>query len=367
MKLLHVIASLELGGAEALLKDLAIFFKKEGIDITIIVLMKKEDSVIMEQLKRSKIDVIYCPVPKKISFRNILFLTKHLMRNKYDIIHTHLTWDIYILAFLNLLFRNKLALITTEHSTMFRRRDNWFVRSFSLEKFVYQQYARVICISQEVFSRHAEQGLTLEKKCVVINNGVDLSRFSCDYNVHFRLNGPIIICVGTLCENKDQFTLIRAISHIPNVKLWLVGDGPSREDLENLILQLQLQEKVFLLGKRSDIPDLLKKCTIYVQPSYHEGFSIAMIEALASGLPIVASNVPGMKEIVQDADLLFPFGDEKALAEIIARLLSNPSYLTRLSDENVKKAQKYSINETVKQYCKLYMEVIKKNNRVDNV
>jgi len=361
MRILHVILELGIGGAEILLKDLAIYFKKKNIETTIIVLMHV-DSHIAQFLIDNGIKVIYCPQSKKFSFRNVIFLLNHLKNNHYDIVHAHLTWEQYTLALINFFLKKSLPLIATDHNAVMPRRDNFFVKIFSLEKWMYNHYRKIICVTPDVYESLTAYLPSIKKKCKVIVNGINLQKFSADYFVDSRIIKPVILCIGTLCARKDQLTLVKAIKLMDgDVKLWLVGDGPGYAKIKNAVTELNLEDKVFLLGQSNEIPELIKQATIYVQPSRYEGFGIAILEAMAGGLPIVASNVNGLHELIDNVSLFFSVGNENELANIVNKIIHNPGLLKELSDKSQAKARQYSIEKTADLYIDTYKEVITKN------
>ena len=198
----------------------------------------------------------------------------------------------------------------------------------------------------------------LKDKVVIIKNGINVDFFKAKYDASLRMRERIILCVGTLSRVKDQFTLIKALVLVDKAKLWLVGDGPTKKDVMNLIEQLGLQDRVLLLGKRVDVHDLLDKAVLYVQPSLFEGFGIAMLEAMASGVPVIGSNGAGMLELLKDVGMTFTVGDEKELACNINLLLNDSKLLNHMSVKGKNKADEYSIATTVDEYLRLYKMVI---------
>ena len=363
MKILHVIRNLDVGGAEILLKQLVILFKKKGHDVSVMTVLPDSCSYIAEVLLQNGINIIRCPAKTQNSIvdavKNLVFLVDHFRRCHYDVVHTHLTLDLYNLALVNFLLRRKLKLITTEHNTVFTRRDKAIIKLFQLEKFVYSFYSQVICITDIVQDYLVKKLPFLEKKCTVIDNGIDLTEFSNCYDPYLKLNIPVILCIGSLCQRKDQATLIRAVGLVKGLKLWLVGDGPSKTEFERLIKELNLEDVVILFGERCDIAYLLNQATIYVQPSLYEGFGIAILEAMCSGVPIISSNGPGMAKLVDGVGEFFPVGDTKALSELITHLLKHPEMLLNMSKKGMIKAQQYSILKTADEYLKLYSTVIR--------
>jgi len=365
LKILYTIPTLGVGGAEILLRDLAIFFKNKGHDVSVMTLLPDADDFITMDLLSNRIKIIRCPAKKRYNLfcilKNIIFLIRHFKNHYYDIIHTNLTWDLYNLAAVNFFVKNKLRLITTEHNTIVPRRDNFFIRMFDLERIIYKQYLTVVCITKEVKHNLLRALPFLEQKLLVVENGVDLMKFCDSYIAKIRVENPIILCVGTLQERKDQYTLLRAANILKNITVWLVGDGPDRAQIESLVKSLKLQNRVFLLGKRNDIPAILSQATIYVQPSLYEGFGLAVLESMAAGLPVVGTYNIGLGELIDDVGLSFPVGDEIALAKIIENLLNDPDLLQQMSKKSQQKAARYAQDIMANKYLEIYINKTKES------
>ena len=168
-------------------------------------------------------------------------------------------------------------------------------------------------------------------------------------------NAKIVIQVARFFEPKDHKTVIRALTYLPeNVKLLLVGDGNLKTESEIVVNELQLQKRVQFLGVRTDVLALLKTADIIVLSSKHEGLSLSCIEGMASGKPFVASNVPGLKDVVENAGILFPLGDEKALADTVTKLLSDDNYYHQTVANCQQKANAFDIYKMVDSYINLY-------------
>ena len=180
-----------------------------------------------------------------------------------------------------------------------------------------------------------------------------------DFFPEFNENEKFVIQVSSYHPPKDQQTLIRAISLLPeNIKLLLAGDGVTRKDCELLVASLELEKRVFFLGLRMDIPNLLKNVDIVVLSSRYEGLSLSSIEGMASGKPFIASDVPGLSEIVGGAGLLFQVGNEKELAENIAKLLSDKEYYSSIVESCQKRAEEFDIQSMVNKHINLYNSIL---------
>ncbi|MDE6409960.1 MAG: glycosyltransferase [Muribaculaceae bacterium] len=347
MKILHIIPSLEIGGAQKLLTDLIPLQSQEN-EIGVLVL-KKEATNFEKLIKESKIQFISLNVENFYSLSNIFKIKANL--KEWDIIHVHLFPTLYWVALASIGLKKKL--VYTEHSTHNKRRDKSFFRP--IERFIYSRYNSILCISNQT-KENLIKWLRPKstEKFHVIENGIDLNKFS----PNSEAKNNEIIMVSRFAEMKDQETLIKAMKYVNSeVYLSLVGDGPNRKNCERIAKEEGVNERVKFLGAQSDIPTLLSKAYIGVQSSKWEGFGLTAIEYMASGLPIVCSNVPGLSQIVGDAGLKFEVGDSEKLAEQINRLISDVELYNKLKERGLKVAKKYSINSMNKKYLDIYTQL----------
>ena len=144
---------------------------------------------------------------------------------------------------------------------------------------------------------------------------------------------------AALKQQKDHRTILRALQNLSGVRLLLVGDGPLRGELEELARSLGVSSRVSFLGRRTDVANVLKASDIYVHSTNSDGFGIAACEAMAAGLPVIASDVPGLADVVRGAGVLFPVGDHAALAREIQELLASPERRRQMSKASRRRAQ----------------------------
>jgi glycosyltransferase involved in cell wall biosynthesis len=182
-----------------------------------------------------------------------------------------------------------------------------------------------ICVSEQELAAGLEAGACRRESSVVIHNAVDVA--AAPRSGHDR-PVPRLIAVGRLKAPKDFMTLVRALAELPagSFQGLIVGDGPDRAEVEAEIRRLGLEENVVLAGERSDVPELLAASDVFVLSSRSEGLPVSVLEAMAAELPVVASAVGGLAELVEDGvtGLLVPAGDERALAEALGRLVEDP-------------------------------------------
>lgn len=353
MKILQVITSLRTGGAEKLIVDMVPRYRERGYDVDVL-LFDGERTPFREELEHLGVKVldlgrgsVYSPLKL---FRLLPFL------RKYDIVHTHNTAP-QLFAAVGSVFC-PVVLVTTEHSTSNRRRDwKW---NAPVDRWMYGRYDKIICISDKVKENLATY-LGVDKNMVTIYNGIDCAKYGrAKPYQELRESGKVIVTmVAGFRYQKDQDTLIKAVARLPeNYELWLIGDGERRQVLENLAIGKGVSDRVQFWGIRDDIPEMLKTSDIIVMSSHWEGFGLAAVEGMAVGNPVVASNVPGLAEVVGRAGVLFPHGDDKVLADMISRLVNDEVYYHHVADRCRSRAAHYDISYTVNAYLKVYNEMI---------
>lgn len=352
MKTLHIITSLELGGAEKLLLDLIPTQKKQGIEVELLVLDTKGEKF-LEEYKKRDIKVHTLKANDKFSLKNPFEISKIIKDNRFDIVHAHLIhaqiWT-SVARYLN----KKVVYITTEHSTHNRRREKWIYKF--LDKFIYNSFDKVIAIS-EATARELVKWVGLNiKKIEIIPNGVSLRSFMGKAK---ERKGNNLIMVSRFHPSKDHLTVVRAMEKLPkNYTLTFVGEGETQETVKREVLMLNLGDRVQFLGYSNSVPALLKRSDIAIQSSNFEGFGLSALEAMASGTPIVASDVEGLANVVGDSGLLFKLGDVNNLVEKIMSLEDRDFYFEK-SRAGIKKSLTYSIEGTAKKYIDVYKEELK--------
>jgi glycosyltransferase involved in cell wall biosynthesis len=229
-----------------------------------------------------------------------------------------------------------------------------------------------VTVSHEQRAFHAEIGLP-EQRMTVIHNGIDVNRFdssqearwSARQRLGLSLEAPIIGMTANFSVNKNHTLLLQALvkirESIPNVHCLLIGDGPTRRSIESMTHQMGLAEAVSFLGIRSDLPDLLSALDVFVLTSLSESFSLAIVEAMACGKPVVATDSGGPKEIVLDGETgyLVPHEEPSVLAEKITLLLVSPVLAQRLGQAGRQRAVQYfSLDKMVAAREAFYLKLV---------
>jgi sugar transferase (PEP-CTERM/EpsH1 system associated) len=261
--------------------------------------------------------------------------------------------------------------------------SNWKYLLF--RKFMRFFIHRYIAVSKDLESWLKARVGVRESRVTQIYNGVDHSRFAPETVKPLALlpaqwqslDGILVAgTVGRLTPVKDQQLLLRAVAHLresdpdlsERLRLIIVGDGPLYPQLNELIEQLALRDSVWMAGDRQDVPDLLQAMDVFVLPSLGEGISNTVLEAMASGLPVIATAVGGNVELVeQDFNgSLIPTGDHVALAVALAALLKNDEDRTR-QGENARQrvCHRFDWDRTVDAYLHVYDELLGRASAAD--
>lgn len=353
LRILHVITNLQTGGAEKLMVDLLPAFRDKGFQVELAI-FDGADTPFLQALERQGIKIhkfsiggsVYSPV-------HILRL-RRLMRN-FDIVHTHNTSPQYFAALAALGTHKRL--VTTEHNTFNRRRS---YKIFKLiDSFIYKKYSYVICISDA--AKDSLENFIGRNKTVIqtIYNGVNTDFFiEAENKESLQRDEKRILMVAAFRQQKDQPTLIRALTHLPSeFHLYLAGDGEFRPSCEALARDLSISDRTHFLGLRSDIPSLLHKSDYVVMSSHYEGLSLSSVEGMCSGSPFIASDVNGLREVVAGHGILFPEGDDCALANIILDLDSDPQKYSDIANRCICRAREFDISRMIDAYSNLYLSL----------
>lgn len=345
MNVVHIINSLpKIGGAERLILDLSCSCKPKRLKV---ITWLNEDISMCDQDIYETLEVIAL---RPFSFTMLKQAIKWIC--KADILHVHLFPSLYIAAFL------PKPKVYTEHNTWNKRRAHRALQI--LEKIFYFQYDQVIAISEATRSALVDWISPKIVPISIVNNGVSLDRFSMlKRSIKIDSQRINIGMAGSFTDQKNQDVLVRALPRLPkNVYLIFAGDGPRRFEVEQLAYNLGVDNRVLFLGNVNDMPSYYNDIDIYIQSSHWEGFGLTVVEAMASGLPCLGSNVPGLSEVIGDGQALFDNNDIEKLTSLIKKLIVSNADYERYSKFSLDRASKFSIDNTLYNYEKIYRGVI---------
>ena len=362
MKVLHVINSLGIGGAEKLITETIPLYNKAGITADL-ALLRGAETHFLEELRNKNCCKIY--ILGKSSPYNPLFIFQliKIFRN-YELVHAHLFPSTYFCILAKLFSRISIKVIFTEHSTSNRRFRNKNLKS--INAWFYKQFDEIICITEGVKAQVLKQTKIRENKLIVINNGVDIQKYKEAESLNRKSLHPslqnedfLLVQVSSFRPQKDQITLIKALSFLPqNIKLLLVGEGNLKENCNNLVKEMALENRILFFGNRTDVASILKTCDVIVLSSVYEGLSLSSIEGMASGRPFVASNVLGLKEIVSGAGILFEQGNCEELAAVVLHLSQSQEFYKATVKACQKRASDFDITKMINEHFTLYHNLL---------
>lgn len=361
MKILHIITSLELGGAEKLLTELVPYQKSKGNFVKVMIL-SDVGAVFKKELEERGVEVLVSKSNSIKSPLNIFSILNEIKKEDYDIVHAHLVHAQYWTRVAKILDGKKRKYITTEHSTSNRRRDSKLMKS--LDRFIFGGFDKIVSIS-EATQKSLQDWLGRDGNSFeIIYNGIDISEFekSEPYKkseLGIKDDDYLLMMVSRFHQSKNQLGVAEALMWLPvKYKLVFVGDGSTEESVKKYCQDNNLINRVKFLGMRKDIPRLLKTADIVIQYSFFEGFGITAVEAMASEKPVIASNVPGLSQVVEDAGLLVDVKNSKELAKIILSLRNEEMY-REVSKRCFERSKKYSIEWCANNYLDLYERELK--------
>ncbi|MGL5937584.1 MAG: glycosyltransferase [Phocaeicola sp.] len=364
MKILQIINNLGSGGAEKLIAEFAPVMQNRGNKVEVLLLQRK-GSLYIEQLEKAGVKVTCLSESSLYSLKHIWSIRQFIRKGKFDIVHVHIFPALYFAGLASFLGIGQAKLFFTEHNTTNRRMENPLFAI--IDKFIYSRYKVVISITPDVCSNIKKHLSGIKCKHTVVLNGINLSLFTLpqktgrkDLNIeNINEESYLFTMVGRFTEQKDQATLIHSIKKLPaHTHLLLLGEGALKEDLEDLVISLELSQRVHFLGFRADIPDVLRLSDVGVLSSNWEGMPLSAIEIMAAGIPFVGSCVPGIEDLVKakedGAGILFTRGNSDELAEILNNLLTDKGLYQKVAKACKERSKEYSVERMVDGYLEVY-------------
>lgn len=367
MRILHINSARTFGGGERHTADLANALHRRGHEVFA---AASPHSPLVAELKRLPSENIFeLPLRNALDVQSAIELARRVREKEIEIIHAHVARD-YLLAVLASK-RSNAALVLTRHLERPLK---------SVHRWTLSRVARVIAVSKAVEHALIEQRIFPSEKIRHIPNGIDVGRFergaqSFDVESLRRelgIKGRLLVGIaGELREHKGQVDFIRAAHNIiaresSDVEFVIAGEDASprkeyRAHLEKLAAELGIQSRLHFTGWLSDVATLLPALDVFVSSSHVEPFGLVMVEAMAAGVPVVATATGGAREIVEDGvtGKLVAVGDVESLAEAVSALLANESERRRMGERARARARaSFSLERMVAETEALYREVL---------
>lgn len=353
IRVAHVAQQLDTGGLERLLAEFARHSDRALIEPCFISIGPR--GRVADDIEACGWDVVTLAAPPGLRPGIVYRLARLFRERQVDLVHTHSTKP--------LLYAGpaaRLAGIRGVVHTRHGRRHGATRRQNFLFRLAARCVDRVVCVSEDSARLCRSDGID-PRFVQTILNGIDLDRFQLSGPVP---NGPAVF-VGRLTREKDVPTLLRAARQValrrPAFRLIIAGGGPCEGQLKDLVAELRLSDLVEFPGEVRDVPALLRRAALFVLPSLTEGLPLTVLEAMASGIPVVATSVGGIPEVVEDGatGVLVPAGDPAALADALLRVHSNPVDARAMGLAGRRRVEAmFDVRRTVSQYQGLYREIL---------
>jgi len=375
LRIVQLITEMAPAGAERVVHDLAIGLTTKGHQVCVATLLDDPGApeTLTDDLARRGVAVTRLRMRSKRDLLRLSALAALLRQSSPDILHTHL-WhaDLAAKALLPAIWRRRPVLLSTVHIAD-RRPVRW---RFAIDRLTQPLVDQVASVSPSVMNFYRRRAGIAPRKCVVVPNGIDLTAYDAlPDRRHARARWvsasvePVIGTIARLDPQKGLPVLLHAFSILarrrPQAALLVAGTGPEREALERLAVRLGIADRVQMLGFQRDVRPVLAALDVFVLPSRWEGFGLATLEAMAAGLPVVVTDVPGSRDLVQheQTGLVVPPNDPRALAQAVARCLSQADLSAQLSQRARVAAANFSVQKMVERYEQLYLGLTRRRAR----
>lgn len=356
MKILQVIPYLCFGGAEIMCENLTRALKEQGQEVCVVSLYG-EHTPISQRMEEAGIRIRYLDKKLGLDVSMVKKLYRVMREEKPDVVHTHL--DVIKYAVPAALLAGVKCRVHTVHSVAQKEAEGM------AQKIINKTYYRLgwsvpVALSEEVRQTIVDFYGLKHEKVPVIRNGVDLSK--CQRKEDYRVGETVkLLHVGRFDVPKNHAGLLKAFQKLheqdPRCRLQLVGDGELREETEKLAMALGIAQWVEFAGMQENVYPYLQKADVFVLPSIYEGNPMTILEAMGTGLPIVATEVGGIPDMLKNGQtgLLVPCQTE-AICDACARMATQEKLRARLGKAAREDSVRFSAAHMAEEYVKAYQK-----------
>ena len=354
MKILQVIPYFCFGGAETMCENLTYALTAMGHDV-VVVSLYDEQTPIARRMEQAGVRILYLDKKLGLDLTMVPKLMKILRQEKPDVVHTHLDVIKYAVAAARLCGIRRC--VHTVHNVAHEEAEG------RLQQIINTVYFRLgwsvpVALSPEVRKTIVSFYGLKEAVVPMIFNGIDLSK--CLPKTDHALAEPaVLLHIGRFNQQKNHRGILEAFAQVlkshPGCRLELIGEGDLRQETENLAETLGIREKVVFLSNQTNVYPFLQKGDIFLMPSRFEGMPMTIIEAMGTGLPIVASAVGGVPDMLEDrvSGMLVPCQPE-ATAQAVLQLLKQDDLRKTLGTNALRDSRKFGAEHMARCYCDVY-------------
>jgi glycosyltransferase involved in cell wall biosynthesis len=357
---------LQVGGAEVLAARLGRELRR---DFRVLFVCLDELGTLGEQLRGEGFEVEVLGRRPGVDWGCVLRLARLLRREQVDLIQAH-QYTPFFYAAAARLFAPRPAILLTEHGR--HHPDYPRLKRKVANRLLLRRRDRVVAVGGAVRDALVANDGFPGARVGVIYNGIDLTPFAAPDDrrtvrreLGFGDGEFVIVQVARLDYLKDHATAVRTLArvvpHRPDARLVLIGEGPERDSIREVVRRHGLEAHVRFLGLRKDVARLLSAADLFLLTSISEGIPLTVIEAMAAGLPVVSTGVGGLPEVVEEGrtGLLAPSGDHDALARTICRLAGDPALREQMGRLGRQRAEAhFSEPRMHTRYGQLYREML---------
>jgi glycosyltransferase involved in cell wall biosynthesis len=367
IKVTHVVLSMDTGGMERVVLSLV----REGLKLgqEVQVLCVEHAGTLAPEVERLGARVVALNKEPGLKLRALSECRKVLRSSRPDVLHAH---QIGALFYTGYAARSLgvSAIVHTEHGKHFEdvpRSTKWMAKAAA------SSAKRIFCVSQDIATAMEAYGIAPASKIRYLANGIETGRYvSTDGGAAGRASmgipagAPVIGTVANLREVKRQDVLVRGFARVRAAErgeahLLLVGDGPLRGDLERLAKELGVADRVHFAGHQSNPELFLAAMNIFSLTSRSEGMPLSILEAWAAGLPVVASRVGGLPELIEEGrtGLMFESGNDEALGVLFTELVRDAARARVMGEAGRELVRRrYDVSVMAGRYQECYMELL---------
>ena len=354
MKILQVIPYFCFGGAETMCENLTYALSNLGHEVTVVSLFPERTPISL-RMEEAGIRILYLDKKPGLDLSMFSKLAKIMRREKPDVVHTHLNVIKY--AAVSAKLAGIRRSVHTVHNVAQEEAEG------TLQKITNKIYFRLgwsvpVALSPEVQRTIVSFYGMQEEKVPMICNGVDLTR--CIPKTGYDLAEPAqLLHIGRFNYQKNHRGLLEAFARIlekePGCCLNLVGDGELRQEIEGFAEELGIREKIIFHGSQSDVHPFLHDADIFLLPSQFEGMPMTIIEAMGTGLPVVASAVGGVPDMLRNGESgILVSREPEAVAEAVLQLLQQKELRKTLGENAREDSRRFSAEYMAEAYCNIY-------------
>lgn len=370
MKVAHIITLLELGGAQENTLYTCEHLDKNKFDV---ILICGHGGILDDKAKNIKTYFVkelireICPIYDLIA---LIKIYKILKKEKPDIVHTHSSkagiigrWAAY--------FAKVPRILHTFHGFGFNDYQNYFVRKIYIlaERLTTKITNKLIAVSNENISKGLKNKIGDELQYTMIRSGIKLQNYITDIDIAKKKKEfgitieKVVGMIACFKKQKAPLDFIKMAKLVciekPDTKFILVGDGVLKKQINELIKKLTLEKSFILTGWRNDTNELMKIFDVFVLTSLWEGLPRVIIESMTAGIPVIATYIDGIKEIVEEGltGFVVQSHETEKMAERVLRLLNNVELWKRFSEEAKKRVNEFDIDLMVSQQEQLYLSL----------